>query len=47
MNSSLEIFVAHTDLVEKSGLGQLFVLIEINSREKGVKEKILEALIQI
>ncbi len=46
-NSSLDIFVAHEDLVEKSGLGQLFVLIEINSREKGVKEKIKKIIDQV
>ncbi|MBU4360959.1 hypothetical protein KKC16_00440 [Patescibacteria group bacterium] len=45
-NSSLEIFVAHNDLVEKSGLGQLFLLVEINSREKGVKEKIKQIMEQ-
>ncbi|GEM_PF-1952160 len=43
-NSILEIFVARKDLVEKSNLGQLFLLVEINSREKGIKEKIKQII---
>ena len=37
---SLEIFVAPEEMVVKSNLGQLFILVEIKSREKGIKEKI-------
>lgn len=39
-NSVLEIFLVHEDLALKSNLGRLFVMVEIDSREKGLKEKV-------
>lgn len=40
--STLDVFIAADELAEKSNLGQLFVLVEIQSRERGLKEKIKE-----
>lgn len=41
---TLEIFIAPEELVEKSNLGQLFIMMAIKSREKGLKEKVRELI---
>jgi len=43
-SSTLEVFVTDEDKVEDSGLGSLFVLAEINSREKGVRDKVRQLI---
>jgi len=41
-NSVLEVFLVDEKMAEKSNLGRMFVLVEINSKERGIKEKVKE-----
>lgn len=42
--ATLEVFITEKEKAEKSKLGQLFVLAEVDSRERGIKDKIKQLI---